>query len=103
MLFCNNPNKKKVTFSNIVLVCLIPDRYIMFENNMIESLWWSMKDYIDFRKNVKKQVTFSNTVLVSLIPDRCMMFENNMIESLWWSMKDYIDFRKNVKNENDYF
>ena len=103
MLFCNNPNKKKVTFSNIVLVCLIPDRCMMFENNMIESLWWSMKDYIDFRKNVKKQVTFSNTVLVSLIPDRCMMFENNMIESLWWSMKDYIDFRKNVRNENDYF
>lgn len=55
MLFCNNPNKKKVTFSNIVLVCLIPDRCMMFENNMIESLWWSMKDYIDFRKNVRNE------------------------------------------------
>lgn len=53
MLFCNNSNKKKVTFSNIVLVCLIPDRQIMFENNMMELLWWSMKDYIDFRKNLK--------------------------------------------------
>ena len=52
MLFCNNSNKKKITFSNIVLVCLIPDRHIMFEHNMIELLWWSMKDYVDFRKNV---------------------------------------------------
>ena len=55
MLFCNNSNKKKITFSNIVLVCLIPDRHIMFEHNMIELLWWSMKDYVDFRKNLTNE------------------------------------------------
>jgi hypothetical protein len=52
MLFCNNSNKKKVTFSNIVYVYLIPDRQIMFENNMIDLLWWSMKDYVNFRENI---------------------------------------------------
>ncbi len=53
MLFCNNSKiiKKRVTFSNIVSVYLIPDRQIMIEHNMIDKLWWSMKDYIDFRKN----------------------------------------------------
>lgn len=53
MLFCNNSNKKKVTFSNIVYIYLIPDRQIMFENNMIDLLWWFMKDYVNFRKNLK--------------------------------------------------
>ena len=55
MLFCNNSNKKKVTFSNIVLVCLIPDTQIIFERNMIELLWWSIEDYIDFRKNLTNE------------------------------------------------
>jgi len=53
MLFCSNSKiKKKVSFSNIVLVCLIPDREQMSECGIIESLWWSIKDYIDFRKNI---------------------------------------------------
>ena len=55
MLFCSNTKiKKKVSFSNIVLVCLIPYREQMSEHGIIESLWWSIKDYIDFRKNMIK-------------------------------------------------
>lgn len=55
MLFCTNSKiKKKVSFSNIVLVCLIPDRQQMSEHGVIDLLWWSIKDYIDFRKNVIK-------------------------------------------------
>ena len=53
MLFCSNSKiKKKVSFSNIVLVCLIPDRHQMNEHGIIESLWWSIKDYMDFRRNI---------------------------------------------------
>jgi hypothetical protein len=55
MLFCSNSKiKKKVSFSNIVFVCLIPDRKQMSEHGVIDLLWWYIKDYIDFRKNVIK-------------------------------------------------
>ena len=30
----------------------------MFENNMIDLLWWSMKDYVDFRKNLKNEYKY---------------------------------------------
>jgi hypothetical protein len=53
MLFCTNSRiKKKVSFSNIVLVCLIPDRQQIIEHGIFDLLWWSIKDYVDFRKNV---------------------------------------------------
>ncbi len=53
MLFCTNSKiKKKVSFSNIVMVCLIPDRNQIIENGIFDLLWWSIKDYVDFRKNM---------------------------------------------------
>ena len=52
MLFCNIFNKKKVTFSNIVTVCLIPNRQIMIDYGIKDLLWWSEKDYIDFKKSL---------------------------------------------------
>lgn len=53
MLFCTNSRiKKKVSFSNIVMVCLIPDRHQIIENGIFDLLWWSIKDYVDFRKNM---------------------------------------------------
>jgi hypothetical protein len=52
MLFCSDFRKKRVTFCNKVLVYLIPDRQIMIEYGMIDLLWWSDKDYFNFKKNV---------------------------------------------------
>jgi len=41
--------KKTVTFSSVVYLRLIPTRREIVEENLFDELWWSEKDFIQFR------------------------------------------------------
>ena len=66
MIFdCNNYFKlKKVTFSNINNIILIPSNNDYREYNLIYELWYSEKDYIKFKNDFLNEIN----ILYKLYP-----------------------------------
>ena len=42
--------KKSVSFSNMVRVWMIPSRKELLDVNILQELWWSDKDFAQFRR-----------------------------------------------------
>jgi hypothetical protein len=49
-VFTFPPIIKKVHFSNVRRVCLIPSRDDLMDANLINELWWTPQDRANFRK-----------------------------------------------------
>ncbi len=51
------PKKKKVRFSNVTNVILVPTRQDYFDHNLNKKLWWTEEDYNAFKKSAVREVS----------------------------------------------